>query len=189
MCCEKEKTESLDKEISESFIKNRTIFLWGQVDDKSAKEVVQQLLYLDSKSNDDITLYVNSPGGSVIAGCAILDAMDAVKSDIRTIVSGFAASMGAIIQSNGTKGKRYIWPRAKVMIHQPLISGHIEGVTVDIEIHAEQIEKTRANLNQHLSDRTGQPIEKIMADCDRNYWMTASEALAYGMVDFIEAVV
>lgn len=185
--CDTEKTETLDKKIQESFLARREVFLWTAVDDKLAKEIVQQLFYLDSLSNDPITLYINSPGGSVIAGCAILDAMDAVVSPIKTVVTGFAASMGAIIQSNGTPGMRYAWPRAKIMIHQPLINGHIQGVTSDISIRADQIEKTRLNLNQHLAKVTGQTLEKVIKDTDRDYWMTSEESLAYGMIDHIGA--
>jgi ATP-dependent Clp protease protease subunit len=111
--------------------------------------------------------------------------MDCVKSPIKTVVTGFAASMGAIIQSNGTKGRRFAWPRSKVMIHQPLINGVIEGVTSDIAIRAEEIKKTRDLLNKHIANVTGRPIKKVAEDTDRDYWMTADEALAYGMIDQI----
>jgi ATP-dependent Clp protease protease subunit len=178
----------LDKEIKESFLKNRTIFLWKSIDEDTGKDIVSQLLYLDSLNNDDITLYINSPGGVITAGMAILDAMDAVKSDIRTIVMGQAASMASVIQAYGTKGKRYVWPRSRIMIHQPLIRGHVEGVTTDINIQAAEILRMRTTLNQMLSDCTGQPLSKIESDTDRDYFMTAADALAYGMVDFVETV-
>ena len=186
MCGDK-KQDSIETEISESFIKSRKVFLWGAVDDKLSKEIVQKLLYLDSQSNEDITLYINSPGGSVIDGFAILDAIDSIKSDVVTIVTGFAASMGAIIQMCGAKGKRYIWPRGKIMIHQPLINGVIEGVTADINIRAEQIEKTRAIVNKIISDKTGKTLEQVIKDTDRDFWLTAEESLEYGLVDKIEA--
>ena len=177
----------MDKEIKESFLKNRTIFLWKAIDEDTGKDIVSQLLYLDSLNHDDITIYINSPGGVITAGMAILDAMDAVQSDIRTIVMGQAASMASVIQAYGTKGKRYVWPRSRIMIHQPLIRGHIEGVTTDINIQADEILRMKNTLNKMLSDCTGQTLEKVEKDTDRDYFMSADDALAYGMVDFVEA--
>jgi len=186
---EKEKEEApsfLAKEIAESFIKQRKIFLWSAVDDTVAEKIVKQLMYLDSQNQEEITLYINSPGGVISSGFAIYDAMQAVKSPVATVVCGQAASMGAILLVAGRKGKRYAWPNARVMIHQPLISGHMYGPASDIEIQAEEMLRIRQSLNKILADRTGQSIEKIEADTDRDYFMTAEEAQAYGMIDAIE---
>lgn len=183
---DKEEPSFLAKEIAESFIKARKIFLWGQVDDKSAEQIVKQLMYLDSQSHEDILFYINSPGGVISSGLAIIDAMEAVKSDVVTIVSGQAASMGAQLLAGGAKGKRYAWKNARVMIHQPLISGHMYGPATDIQIQAEEMLRIRTSLNKFLSEATGKSIEQIEADTDRDRFMTAEEAKAYGMVDIIE---
>jgi len=184
---EKEKEESnLGKEIMESFIKARKIFLWSQVDDTVAEKVVKQMLYLDSLNHEDITLYINSPGGVISSGMAIIDAMNAIKSDVVTVVSGQAASMGAQLLALGTKGKRYAWKNARVMIHQPLISGQMYGPATDIQIQAEEMLRIRNVLNRMLSEATGKSVEQIEADTDRDRFMTAEEAKAYGMVDIIE---
>jgi len=184
---EKEKEESnLGKEIMESFIKARKIFLWSQVDDTVAEKVVKQLLYLDTLNHEDITLYINSPGGVISSGMAIIDAMSAIKSDVATVVSGQAASMGAQLLALGTKGKRYAWKNARVMIHQPLISGQMYGPATDIQIQAEEMLRIRNVLNKLLADATGKSVEQIELDTDRDRFMTAEEAKAYGMVDFIE---
>lgn len=183
---EKEKEESLEKKLSESFLKNRRVFLWGQVDDKSAKEVVARLLYLDSLNHEDIVLLVNSPGGVITSGTAILDAMDAVKSEIVTVVMGQAASMGAVIAAYGKKGKRYAWKRSRVMIHQPLISGTMYGPASDIQIQAEEMLRIRRELNQLLADASGKTLEQLEIDTDRDNIMTATEACEYGLVDKVE---
>jgi ATP-dependent Clp protease protease subunit len=184
---EKEKEESnLGKEIMESFIKARKIFLWSQVDDTVAEKVVKQLLYLDTLNDEDITLYINSPGGVISSGMAIVDAMSAIRSDVATVVSGQAASMGAVLLAAGTKGKRYAWKNARVMIHQPLISGHMYGPATDIQIQAEEMLRIRIMLNKLLAEATGKSIEQIEADTDRDRFMTAEEAKAYGMVDLIQ---
>lgn len=183
---EKEKEESLEKKLSESFLKNRRVFLWGQVDDKSAKEVVARLLYLDSQSHEDIVLLVNSPGGVITSGTAILDAMDAIKSDVATVVMGQAASMGAVIAAYGKKGKRYAWKRSRVMIHQPLISGTMYGPASDIQIQAEEMLRIRRELNQLLADASGKTLEQLEIDTDRDNIMTAAEACSYGLVDKVE---
>ncbi|MEK7391390.1 MAG: ATP-dependent Clp protease proteolytic subunit [Fibrobacterota bacterium] len=188
-CEEKEgekKEESLEKKLSESFLKNRRVFLWGQVDDKSAKEVVARLLYLDTLNHEDIVLLVNSPGGVITSGTAILDAMDAVKSDIVTVVMGQAASMGAVIAAYGKQGKRYAWKRSRVMIHQPLISGTMYGPASDIQIQAEEMLRIRRELNQLLADASGKSLEQLEADTDRDNIMTAQEAKEYGLVDVLE---
>ena len=187
---EKEKEEGpmpLSKEIVESFLKQRKVFLWSAVDDQNAERVVKQLLYLDTLNQDDITLYINSPGGVISSGLAIYDAMQAVKSNVATVVSGQAASMGAVLLAGGHKGKRYAWPNARVMIHQPLISGHMYGPASDIQIQAEEMLRIRQTLNKLLAHHSGQATEKIESDTDRDYFMTAEEAKAYGMIDAIES--
>lgn len=184
---DKEKEESnLGKEIMESFIKARKIFLWSQVDDTVAEKVVKQLIYLDTLNHDDITLYINSPGGVISSGMAIVDAMNAIKSDVATVVSGQAASMGAHLLAMGAKGKRYAWKNARVMIHQPLISGQMYGPATDIQIQAEEMLRIRNMLNKMMSEVTGKSPEQIEADTDRDRFMTAEEAKAYGIVDIIE---
>jgi ATP-dependent Clp protease, protease subunit len=183
---DKEEPSFLAKEIAESFIKARKIFLWSQVDDKTAEQIVKQLIYLDSQNHEDIVFYINSPGGVISSGLAIIDAMQAVKSDVVTIVSGQAASMGAVLLAGGTKGKRYAWKNSRVMIHQPLISGHMYGPATDIQIQAEEMLRIRTALNKFLADATGKSMEQIEADTDRDRFMTAEEAKAYGMVDIIE---
>jgi len=187
---EKEKEETpvfLAKEIIESFLKQRKIFLWSQVDDTVAERIVKQILYLNAQNQEEITLYINSPGGVISSGLAIYDAMQAVASPVATVVCGQAASMGAFLLAGGRKGKRYAWPNARVMIHQPLISGHMYGPASDIEIQAEEMLRIRQSLNQILSTQTGHPIEKIEADTDRDNFMTAQEAKDYGLVDAIES--
>jgi ATP-dependent Clp protease protease subunit len=184
---EKDKEESsLTKEIMESFIKGRKVFLWTPVDDAAAEKIVKQLLFLDSQNNEDITFYINSPGGVISSGLAIYDAMQAVKSDVATVVCGQAASMGAVLLAGGAKGKRYAWKNSRVMIHQPLISGHMYGPASDIEIQAEEMLRIRQTLNKILADHTGQTVAKIETDTDRDLFMTAEEARAYGMIDVVE---
>lgn len=183
---DKEDPSSLGKEIMESFIKARKIFLWSQVDDATAEKVVKQLLYLDSLNHDDIILYINSPGGVISSGLAIYDAMQAVKSDVVTVVSGQAASMGAVLLAGGAKGKRYGWKNSRVMIHQPLISGHMYGPASDIEIQAEEMLRIRATINRILSEHSGKSVDQIELDTDRDRFMTAEEAKTYGMIDIIE---
>lgn len=183
---DKEEPSFLAKEIMESFIKARKIFLWSPVDDATAEKIVKQLIYLDSQNHEDIIFYINSPGGVISSGLAIIDAMQAVKSDVVTIVCGQAASMGAVLLAAGAKGKRYSWKNARVMIHQPLISGHMYGPATDIQIQAEEMLRIRTALNKFLSDATGKSMEQIEADTDRDRFMTAEEAKSYGMVDIIE---
>jgi ATP-dependent Clp protease protease subunit len=184
---EKEKDESpLAKEIAESFLKQRKIFLWSAVEDESAERVIKQFLYLDSKSHDEITLYINSPGGVVSSGLAIYDVMQAVKSPVSTVVCGQAASFGAVLLAAGNKGRRYAWPHSRVMIHQPLISGHMFGPASDIEIQAEEMLRIHQTLNKILADHSGQSIEKIGLDTDRDKFLSAEEAKAYGLIDIIE---
>jgi ATP-dependent Clp protease protease subunit len=169
--------------IDSKLIEQRKVFLWGQVDDKSAKHVIDRLMYLDALETKDIHLYINSPGGYVTAGFAIYDCITSLKSDVSTICTGFAASMGSIILSVGKKGKRFIQPHARVMIHQP--SGGARGPASDIEITAQEIIKTKELSAQILADNCGQKVEKVMKDFNRDHWMGAEESVAYGIVDKI----
>lgn len=163
---------------------DRIIFLSGEIDDAMANTIVAELIYLEGKDpTKDISIYINSPGGSVTAGMAIFDTMNYIKCDVSTICIGLAASMGAFLLSAGTKGKRYALPNCEVMIHQPL--GGASGQASDIAIHAEQILRTKARLNKILAENTGKPLEQIEKDTDRDNFMTAEEARNYGLVDKI----
>ena len=154
------------------------------IDNNTANSVVSQLLFLDAQdSTKDIYLYINSPGGSVTAGLAIYDTMNFIKADVQTIVLGLSASMGAILSSSGAKGKRFALPNAELMIHQPL--GGAQGQATEIEIAAKNILRTRERLNKILADKTGQPLERVQKDTDRDNFMTAEEALEYGLIDEI----
>ncbi|HEY0907777.1 MAG TPA: ATP-dependent Clp endopeptidase proteolytic subunit ClpP [Candidatus Paceibacterota bacterium] len=169
-------------DIYSRLLKENIIFLSGPIDDAVANTVIAQLLFLQSEdSKKDISLYVNSPGGSVTAGLAIIDTMNHVKNDVSTVCVGMAASMGAVILSAGEKGKRYVLPNAEVMIHQPL--GGVEGQAADIAITAKHILKTRERLNKILSDNTGKPLAQIEKDVDRDFFLDAEEAKKYGIVD------
>lgn len=169
--------------IDGKLIEQRKVFLWGQVDDKSAKHVIDRLLYLDALETADIHLYINSPGGYVTSGFAIYDTIQSLKSDVSTICTGLAASMGSILLSAGKKGKRYIQEHARVMIHQP--SGGARGPASDIEITAQEILKTKELSAKILADNSGQDIEKVMKDFNRDHWMGAKESVQYGIVDKI----
>ena len=169
--------------IDSKFIEQRKVFLWGQVDDASAKHVIDRLMYLDSLSTYDIQLYINSPGGYVTSGFAIYDCIKSLNSQVSTICTGFAASMGSIILSAGAKGKRFIQPHARVMIHQP--SGGARGQASDIEITAKEIIITKELSAQILADNCGQTFDKVMKDFNRDHWMSAQESVAYGIVDGI----
>lgn len=164
-------------------LKDRIIILSGEINDSLASIVVSELLYLDSLNHDDIYLYINSPGGSVTSGFAIYDTMNFIQSDVRTIVVGMAASMGAFLLSSGTKGKRCALKNAEVMIHQVL--GGAQGQATDIKIAAEHILKIKKKLNKILATNTGQPIHKVTHDCERDNYMSSEEALEYGLVDEI----
>jgi ATP-dependent Clp protease protease subunit len=169
-------------DIYSRLLKDRIIFLGEAVDEHTASLVVAQLLFLASEDPDkDINLYINSPGGSVTAGMAIYDTMQHIKPDVSTICVGMAASMGAFLLSAGAKGKRFALPNAEIMIHQPL--GGIQGQAEDIRIHAEWIIKTRNKLNRILSENTGQDLERIAKDTDRDNFMSAEEAVEYGIID------
>ena len=178
---EKNETGERAYDIYSRLLKDRIIILNGEITDNSSKILVAQLLYLDSLNNDDISLYINSPGGSITAGMAIFDTMNFIKSDISTICVGMAASMAAFLLSSGEKGKRYILPNAEVMIHQPL--GGAQGQATEIKIAAERILKLKKKLNKILSDNTGKDIDTIDNDTERDYFMDSDEALNYGIVD------
>lgn len=162
-------------------LKDRIVFVSGEIEDNMANIIVAQLLYLDSIGEEDVTLYVNSPGGSVTAGMAIIDTMHLIKSKVSTICVGMCASMGAMILSQGEKGKRFILPNAEVMIHQPL--GGTKGQATEIEIYAKNILKTKEKLTKMLVKSTGQSIDRLKIDMERDYWLDSEEALAYGIVD------
>jgi ATP-dependent Clp protease protease subunit len=169
-------------DIYSRLLRERIVFLVGPVNDHSANLVVAQLLFLESENPDkDISLYINSPGGSVSAGMSIFDTMNFIKPNVSTLCIGLAASMGAFLLAAGEKGKRFSLPNSKIMIHQPL--GGAQGQATDIEIHAREILKTREQLNKILADRTGQPLEKIERDTERDYFMSAEESKNYGLVD------
>ncbi|EFA89556.1 MULTISPECIES: ATP-dependent Clp endopeptidase proteolytic subunit ClpP [Peptoniphilus] len=169
-------------DIYSRLLKDRIIFASGEVNDTMADLIVAQLLFLESEDpNKDIQLYINSPGGSVSAGLAIYDTMQYIKPDVSTICIGMAASMGAILLSSGAKGKRFALPNSDIMIHQP--SGGTQGMATDIQITAEKILKTRKSLNQILAKNTGQKLEKIERDADRDFWLDANEAKEYGLID------
>ena len=169
-------------DIFSRLLNERIILLNGEIDDQKASLIVAQLLYLDSKdSKKDISLYINSPGGSITAGMAIYDTINLVSSDVSTICVGICASMGAFLLAGGKKGKRYSLPNGEVMIHQPLGGG--QGQASDISIMAKRLLRIKQKINQILSEKTGQPIEIIERDCERDYFMDADEALAYGLID------
>jgi ATP-dependent Clp protease protease subunit len=169
-------------DIYSRLLKERVVFLVGPVNDQSANLVVAQLLFLESENPDkDISFYINSPGGSVSAGMSIFDTMNFIKPDVSTLCMGMAASMGAFLLAAGAKGKRFSLPNSRVMIHQPL--GGAQGQATDIEIHAREILRLRGELNNILAERTGQSLEKIERDTERDYFMSANEAQAYGLID------
>jgi ATP-dependent Clp protease protease subunit len=171
-------------DIYSRLLKERVVFIVGPVEDYMANLVVAQLLFLESENPDkDISIYINSPGGSVSAGMAIYDTMQFTKPDISTLCVGQAASMGALLLTGGTKGKRYVLPHSRVMIHQPL--GGFQGQATDIDIHAREILKTREQLNEVMAKHTGQPVEKIREDTERDNFMSAEESVSYGLVDQI----
>ena len=171
-------------DIYSRLLKDRIVFLGGEVTDDEANLIVAQLLFLEAEDPDkDISLYIHSPGGSVTAGMAIYDTMQYIKCDVSTICIGMAASMGAFLLAAGAKGKRKALPNAEIMIHQP--SGGMRGQTTDIQIHAERMIAIKKSLNKILSDRTGQPLEKVTQDTERDNFMTAEQAHAYGLVDQI----
>jgi ATP-dependent Clp protease protease subunit len=177
-------TRMLYKRLERYFFETRSIYLWGVVDDKSAKDVVTKLLLLEADApGKEIKFFMSSPGGSVTSGMVVYDTMKLIKSPISTICMGLAASMGSILLSAGEKGKRFIYPHGEVMIHQPSLGGHIQGVSADMEIHAEQILRTKLMGARILAENTGQTIERIKKDFERDYWMDAEKSIEYGIVD------
>lgn len=176
----------LMKKLEKYFFDNRAVYLWGMVDDRSAKEVVNKLLLLDyDKPGEEIRFYINSPGGVVTSGMVIYDTMRMLKSPVSTICMGLAASMGSILLSGGVKGKRFIYPHGEVMIHQPSLGGHIQGVSADLEIQAIQTRKVKELGARILAENCDKSFEQVMKDFDRDYWMDANEAIAYGIVDHV----
>ena len=172
------------KKMEKLFFEKRAIYLWGVVDDKSARDIVSKLLLLDADiPGEEIKLYINSPGGVVTSGMVMYDTIKMISSPVSTICMGLAASMGSILLSAGTKGKRYIYPHGEVMIHQPSLGGYMQATSADIEIQATQIRKTKELGAKILADNCGKTVDQIMTDFDRDYWMDANEAVAYGIVD------
>ena len=185
-CDDKKSEKPTDIVIQKKFLDERKVFLWGEINDKSAKEITEKLIYLELQDpNKPITFYINTPGGSITAGMAIYDTMQLIKSPISVVVTGLAASMGSILLCGAKKGYRFLFPHARVLIHQPLIMGQIEASAVDIHIQAQEMEKSRAELNQILANASGQTIEKITHDTDRDFYLNAKEAIDYGLADEI----
>jgi ATP-dependent Clp protease, protease subunit len=172
--------------IQRKFIEQRKIFLWGAVTDETAKDITEKLLYLEVEApGKEITFYLNSPGGSITAGMAIFDTMKLITSPITVVVTGMAASMGSILLCGAAKGRRLLYPHSRVLIHQPLISGRMIGPASDINIQAKEMEKLRQELNQILATSSGQPLDQINKDTDRDFYLNAKEAIAYGLADRI----
>lgn len=181
---ERKESETVNGMIEKRFLQERKVFLWGEVTDKSAKEVTEKLIYLELQApGQPISFYINTPGGSITAGMAIYDTMQLVQSPVSVIVTGLAASMGSILLCGAQKGCRFLYPHARVLIHQPLIMGQIEASAVDIHIQAQEMEKSRDEMNQILAKASGQTIEKIRHDTDRDFYLNAKEAIAYGLAD------
>lgn len=175
-----------NKRLEKYFFDKRSVYLWGVVDDKSAREVVSKMLLLEAdKPGEEIKFYINSPGGVVTSGMVIYDTMQMIKSPVSTICMGLAASMGSILLSGGTKGKRSIYPHGEVMIHQPSLGGYIQGVSADLEIQARQTQRVKEIGASILAKNCGKSFDQIMKDFDRDYWMDAKEAIAYGIVDSV----
>lgn len=171
-------------DIFSRLLRDRIVFFAGAVDDDVANLLIAQMLFLSNEdSKTDINFYINSPGGSVTAGMAIYDTMQFLRCDVATTCVGLAASMGAWLLAAGAKGKRFVLPHAKIMIHQPLIGGVMQGTATDLSIEAKEMIRTRQEMYEILSRHTGQPVEKIHKDCDRNLWLNADEAVKYGVVD------
>jgi ATP-dependent Clp protease protease subunit len=172
--------------IQKKFLEQRKIFLWGAVTDETAKDITEKLLYLETVDpGKEISFYINTPGGSITAGMAVYDTMQLVTSPITVIVTGMAASMGSLLLSGAKKGRRLLFPHSRVLIHQPLISGRFIGPATDINIQAQEMEKLRHELNQILATASGQPLERITRDTDRDFYLNAKEAIEYGLADRI----
>lgn len=182
---EDKKKESMMERFENQFLKERKVFLWGAVDDESAEKVVNRLLYLEAHDpGKEIKFYINSPGGVVTSGMVMMDTMKMITSPVSTICMGMAASMGSLLLSQGEKGKRFIWPSGRVMIHQPSLGG-AQGSASDLEITAREIKRIKEQSAQILADNCGKTFEQVMKDFDRDYWMDADVAVEYGIVDGI----
>lgn len=183
---EKDSKDTIKHRLQDKFLDQRKIFLWGAVTDKTARDITEKLLYLEASApGEPIDFYINTPGGSITAGMAVYDTMRLISSPINVIVTGMAASMGSILLCGADKGRRFLYPHSRVLIHQPLISGQMVAVAVDIHIQAKEMERLRDELNAILADSSGQPIERIQKDTDRDFYMTAKEAIEYGLADKI----
>ena len=184
---EKEKSPEMSmlmKKMEKFFFQTRAVYLWGAVDDKTAKEVTTKMLLLEmDKPGEEIKFYINSPGGVVTSGMVIYDTMRMLKSPVSTICMGLAASMGSILLSGGVKGRRFIYPHGEVMIHQPSLGGHIQGVSIDLEITAKQTRRVKEIGARILAENCGKKVDQVMKDFDRDYWMDAKESIEYGIVD------
>lgn len=181
-----ETKSSIQNEIERKFLEERKIYLWGAVEDSSAKYITERLLYLEMlEPGKDISLFINSPGGVITSGMAILDTMHMISSPVSTICLGLAASMGALLLCAGTKGKRFGYPHSRIMIHQPLISGQIVAPALDLKIQADEIKKTRNEINRIIADASGKSMEEVERDTDRDYYLTSTEAKEYGLIDGI----
>ncbi len=180
---DKEGNNERSYDIFSRLLKDRIVILSGEIDDNTANSVVAELLYLDSINSEDISLYINSPGGSITAGMAIYDTMNFIKSDVSTICIGMAASMGAFLLISGEKGKRFALPNSEIMIHQPL--GGAQGQATEIKIAAERILKLKDKLNKIIAEKTGNPVEKVEQDTDRDHFLEPEEAVEYGIIDKI----
>jgi ATP-dependent Clp protease, protease subunit len=176
----------LTETVQKKFLEERKLFLWTDVNEKSAREATEKLLYLEwSDPGKEITFYINTPGGSITGGMAIYDTMKLISSPVKVIVTALAASMGSILLCGAPKGSRLLYPHARVLIHQPLIQGRFQGPAVDINIQAQEMERTREELNKILAEASGQSLEKITEDTDRDFYMNAKEAIEYGLADAI----
>jgi ATP-dependent Clp protease protease subunit len=181
---EEQRSSFLLKKMEQLFLQKRAVYLWGVVDDRSARDVVSKMMLLDAdKPGEEIKFYINSPGGMVTSGMVMFDTIQLLQSPISTICMGLAASMGSILLSVGKKGRRFIYPHAEVMIHQPSLGGYFQATSADIEIQANQIRKTKEIGAKILAENCGKTVEQIMKDFDRDYWMDAKEAVTYGIVD------
>jgi ATP-dependent Clp protease, protease subunit len=178
--------DSVQSLMEKKFLEQRKVFLWGEVNGNSGKETVEKLLYLEATDpGKDITFYIDTPGGSITSGMAIYDTLQLISSPISVVVTGMAASMGSILLCAAPKGRRYVFPHSRVLIHQPLLAGRMVAPAVDINIQATEMEKLREELNKILSEASGQPLEKITKDTDRDFYLNANEAIEYGLADKI----
>lgn len=183
---EEQKSSLLLKKQEQLFLEKRSVYLWGMVDDKSARDIVNKLLILEAdKPGEEIKFFINSPGGVVTSGMVIYDTIEMISSPVSTICMGLAASMGSILLSVGAKGRRFVYPHGEIMIHQPSIGGYFQATSADIEIQAEQIEKTKLMGAQLLAKNCGKTVEQVLKDFDRDFYMDAEQAVTYGIVDAV----